>query len=340
VFWGQKETPLPQGRSSELPAAHTRGRAVAFGALIVVIIALAVSVAAATLRPTPAAAASNREVARLAAQVSSLDAQISGQVSEYAAAVHALDTVRATIKSNRRTLGIASFNLMVARHALQMRLVILYKQQSGGVLDVLFNSADFGDAMAQVDAVQRLTASDVDVARELAGYERDIENQTVKLKADEQSLVKLVADLKSKMAAINASLVMRTALLAGARADVAAAALHQAPPPPPPVVPGGAGQGPWWPLIKQSAAANGVSAIGMYRLMMIESGGSATASNGGHYIGLFQYAPRTWAGSWNPWRTASITDGAAQIKATGHALKLGYGPSCWAGTYSWAFGTN
>ena len=332
---------MPQGRSSELPAAHTRGRAVAFGALIVVIIALAVSVAAATLRPTPAAAASNREVARLAAQVSSLDAQISGQVSEYAAAVHALDTVRATIKSNRRTLGIASFNLMVARHALQMRLVILYKQQSGGVLDVLFNSANFGDAMAQVDAVQRLTASDVEVARELAGYERDIENRTVKLKADEQSLVKLVADLQTKMAAVHASLAARTTLLAGARADVAAAALKQAPPPPPPVIPGGAvGQGPWWPLIRRSAAANGVSAIGMYRLMMIESGGSATASNGGHYLGLFQYAPSTWAGSWNPWRTASIIDGAAQIKATGHALKLGYGPSWWAGSYAWAFGTN
>jgi peptidoglycan hydrolase CwlO-like protein len=336
----QKETPLPQGRPSEPPAAHHRGRAIAFGAFIAVTITLAMSVAAATLRPAPAVAATNSDVARLAAEVSALDAQISAQVSDYAAAVHALDTVRGSIKANRRTLGIASFNLSIARRALQMRLVILYKQQTGGVLDVLFNSADFGDAMAQVDAVQRLTASDVEVARELAGYERDIENRRVKLKADEQSLVKLVADLKAKMATIHTSLAARTTMLAGARADVAAAALKRVPAPPPPVVPGGpAGQGPWWPAIKQAAAANGVSASGMYRLMMIESGGSATASNGGRFLGLFQYARSTWAGSWNPWRTASITDGAAQIKATAHALKLGYGPSWWAGTYAWAFGT-
>jgi peptidoglycan hydrolase CwlO-like protein len=340
VFCNEKETPLYQGRSSELPAAHTRGRAVVVGAFIAILIALALSVAAAMLRPALAAATSSREVARLAAQVSALDAQISAQVSDYAAAVHALDGVRASIKTNQRTLGIASFNLTVARRALQMRLVIIYKQQTGGVFDVLFNSANFGDAMAQVDAVQRLTASDAEVARELAGFERDIENRMVKLKADEQSLVKLVTDLKAKMATVDASLAARKALLAGARADVAAAAVKQAPPPPPPVVPGGSGQGPWWPLIKQSAAANGVSASGMYRLMMAESGGSATASNGGRYLGLFQYARSTWAGSWNPWRAASITDGAAQIKATGRALKLGYGPSWWPGTYSWAFGTN
>ena len=71
--------------------------------------------------------------------------------------------------------------------------------------------------------------------------------------------------------------------------------------------------------------------------MMIESGGSATVIGAGGYYGLFQYAPSTWKGSWNPWRSSSITDGAAQIKATALALSQGYGHAWWDPSYTWAF---
>ena len=85
-----------------------------------------------------------------------------------------------------------------------------------------------------------------------------------------------------------------------------------------------------------AAAANGIWAEGLYRLMLAESGGSATASNGVDE-GLFQYARGTWKGSWNPWRAASILDGAAQIKATALAVRLGYGPTWWPATFPLAF---
>ena len=75
----------------------------------------------------------------------------------------------------------------------------------------------------------------------------------------------------------------------------------------------------------------------MYRLMMIESGGSATVVGPGGYYGLFQYAPGTWKGSWNPWRSSSIADGAAQIKATALAIRQGYGHAWWDPSYTWAF---
>ena len=99
----------------------------------------------------------------------------------------------------------------------------------------------------------------------------------------------------------------------------------------------GDGTGPWWPLIQSAAVANGVSARGMYRLMMIESGGSAGVVGPGGYYGLFQYAPSTWKGSWNPWRSASVTDGAAQIKATALAIRQGNGHAWWDPSYTWAF---
>jgi hypothetical protein len=75
----------------------------------------------------------------------------------------------------------------------------------------------------------------------------------------------------------------------------------------------------------------------MYRLMVIESGGYASIVGPGGYYGLFQYHPTTWKGSWNPYRSAGITDGAAQIRATALALKMGYGHAWWDPSYSWAF---
>ncbi len=68
----------------------------------------------------------------------------------------------------------------------------------------------------------------------------------------------------------------------------------------PPVVPDRVGGQQWWPLITAAAGRYGLSAGGMFRLMMIESGGSATASNGGAFLGLYQYAPSTWAGVLEP----------------------------------------
>jgi hypothetical protein len=62
----------------------------------------------------------------------------------------------------------------------------------------------------------------------------------------------------------------------------------------------------------------------MYRVMMCESGGNPRAKGArGAYLGLFQYAPATWRGSWNPYRNSSIWDAKAQIYATAKAWSIG-----------------
>jgi hypothetical protein len=66
------------------------------------------------------------------------------------------------------------------------------------------------------------------------------------------------------------------------------------------------------------------SADKMYRVMMCESGGNPSASGGGGaWLGLFQYAPRTWRASWNPYRTNSIWDAKSQVYATARAWSIG-----------------
>ncbi len=62
----------------------------------------------------------------------------------------------------------------------------------------------------------------------------------------------------------------------------------------------------------------------MYRVMMCESGGNPRASGGGGaWLGLYQYAPTTWRGSWNSYRKSSIWDAKAQIYATAKAWSIG-----------------
>jgi uncharacterized protein YraI len=61
----------------------------------------------------------------------------------------------------------------------------------------------------------------------------------------------------------------------------------------------------------------------MWRVMMCESSGSPNAVGGGRYMGLFQYSPSTWAGSWNPYRNNSIWDAKSQIFATARAWSIG-----------------
>ncbi|HYP40179.1 MAG TPA: SH3 domain-containing protein [Chloroflexia bacterium] len=62
----------------------------------------------------------------------------------------------------------------------------------------------------------------------------------------------------------------------------------------------------------------------MWSVMMCESGGNPGASGGGGaWLGLFQYAPSTWRGSWNPYRNSSIWDAKSQIFATAKAWSIG-----------------
>jgi hypothetical protein len=94
-------------------------------------------------------------------------------------------------------------------------------------------------------------------------------------------------------------------------------------------------RGQWKPLIEIAARRHGVSAAGLHRMMLLESGGRRAV--GGMYKGLFQYYPGTWAGSWNPWRHESIYNGWAQIRATAYAVSRGMGASQWPHTYPMAF---
>ena len=98
-----------------------------------------------------------------------------------------------------------------------------------------------------------------------------------------------------------------------------------------------ASQGRWRPIITVAAARYHVNGAGIYRMMLRESGGRRFAGSGTAFQGLFQYYPGTWHASWNPWRSASIYNGMAQIFATCYAVHKGMGPRMWANTFASAY---
>ena len=316
------------------------------------LLALCALVAAVALTAAPAGARTaalqqNRDKARaIAAEISSLDAQIGSAVTRYSRATRGLEAVRQQLKENRRLQRLAYKELGLARATLAARAVAMYKHNDVTPMDAVLGAADLGDLVTQLTMVRTIARCDRDIVRTIESTKSELKDRSVKLVADERTAEKLVGACKTELSTIRARLDERRAALAGVHSDIRRlvsqtqkAAPAPAPTVEPPAAGGGDGDGtgPWWSLIQAAAASNGVSARGMYRLMMIESGGSAVVVGPGGYYGLFQYAPTTWKGSWNPWRTSSITDGAAQIKATALAIHQGYGHSWWDPSFTWAF---
>lgn len=288
----------------------------------------------------------NREKARaLAARIAELDDGIAAAVQRYSAATRQLDETRAAIERNRKRLQVARYELALARDTLTRRAVALYKHEDVTSLDVVFGADDFGDLVGHMTMMRRVARSDAELVVTVTRAEKDLVKSSARLAADLRAASKLVAQSETEQKAIRAELEQRRALLAGVNAEIRALLRRQAAAQAKATTKGGASEpsgdlvdtSGWWPLINQAAKANGVSAQGMHRLMMAESGGSPNVEGPGGYHGLFQYAPSTWRGAWNPWRGRSIYDGAAQIRATALALRLGYGPSWWRNTYGWAF---
>ena len=326
--------------------------AACFVALAAALLALVLPSA---LRATGAQLLSARAQAeQLSRQIAGLDAGIDAATGRCARAGDALRDVRRSVARNRRLQATGREDLAAARAALAQRAVALYKQDEISTLAAILSADDFTVMVGRLSLVHDIVSADKAIVRRVEQAQRRLQHRAAELAAGERAARRLVRRRDRELAAIKARLGERQELLDSTRADIRRLVAQQTPAAPAPEpaatspapssggssggAPAGTGSGPWWSLIEQAAAVNGVSARGMYKLMMVESGGDASVVGPGGYFGLFQYAPATWRGSWNPYRGRSITDGAAQIKATALALRLGYGHAWWDPSYSYAFG--
>jgi len=135
-------------------------------------------------------------------------------VEKYNQATSQLTTVRQQIKENEHLLKVAEYNLDVANTQLQSRAENIYKTRDVGIVDVLFASNSFDDLVTQLNLMERLGNSDVDIVRSIAAYQQNIKDRRVKLDADKKAAAKLVtkrAAKKSEVLAVQGRLEQMTA---------------------------------------------------------------------------------------------------------------------------------
>src|SRR5665648_579782 len=135
-------------------------------------------------------------------------------VEKYNQATSQLTTVRQQIKENQHLLKVAQYNLDVANTQLQSRAENIYKTRDVGFVDVLFASNSFDDLVTQINLMERLGNSDVDIVRSIAAYQQDIKDRRLKLNADKKAAAKLVtkrAAKKSEVLAVQGRLEQMTA---------------------------------------------------------------------------------------------------------------------------------
>lgn len=285
----------------------------------------------------------------IADEVATLDRRLAGLVGSYAAASAELKAVNEQIARNQQRLDEAEGELEAARADVGRRAAALYKERPVTLVDVIAGSSSFAELLTQLNFLGKVSRHDDWMLTDLERMKGDVAQRRRQLLADREAARTALARKKAEQARVKEALAERKSTLAGLHGEISRleASLRRpvvtsAPAPPAgDTDPGSAStdvpRGGWWSLIQQAAAANGVDANGMYRLMMAESGGRPELVGFGQYYGLFQYCQSTWKASWNPYRSSAICDGPAQIKATALALKMGKGPYWWPNTYGPAF---
>ena len=130
-------------------------------------------------------------------------------VEKYNQASTQLATVQAKIDENQKQLENARNNLEQANTQLMLRAQSIYKSRDVGVIDAIFQADSFDELITQMDLMERLGNSDVDTVHAIAAYKRDIKDRRIRLKADEKSAARLVAEReqhKNELIALQADL--------------------------------------------------------------------------------------------------------------------------------------
>jgi cell wall-associated NlpC family hydrolase len=171
--------------------------------------------------------ASASPVADKKAQLRQVQARLQGAYHEADMAVEKLNqatsqltTVQQQIKENQHLLKVAEYNLDVANTQLQSRAESIYKTRDVGIVDVLFASNSFDDLVTQLNLMERLGNSDVDIVKSIAAYQQDIQDRRVKLDADKKAAAKLVTERAAQKSAVLAVQARLEQMTAGIKSDI------------------------------------------------------------------------------------------------------------------------
>ena len=156
------------------------------------------------------------------AQIQEIDGQLSHAIESYNLANVKLDRIKGELKTNSRHLTIARSSLKAAQAHLSERLVALYQGGGdGGTIEVILAAESIDDLLNRIDAVDRVSAQDARVLREVKSFRAQVIDRKGRLERAKKAQVQVVADKATQRRSIEGQLAERQRLLGTIKDQIA-----------------------------------------------------------------------------------------------------------------------
>ena len=184
---------------------------------------MAVSLASTrTAAADPSVSAKRAEAEGVLAQIQEIDGQLSHAIEAYNLANVKLDRIKADLKTNSQHLTIAKTSLKRAQVHLSERLVSLYKNGGdGSTIEVILGAKSIDDLLNRIDAVDRVSAQDARVLREVKSFRTQVIERKGRLERAQKAQVSVVADRAAQRSSIEGQLAERQRLLSSIKDQIA-----------------------------------------------------------------------------------------------------------------------
>jgi len=187
--------------------------------------ALLVTVSLASVRSAaadPSITAKQAEAQSVLAQIQEIDGQLSHAIESYNLANVKLDRIKGELRTNSHHLAVARTSLKRAQVHLSERLVSLYKNGGdGSTIEVILGAKSIDDLLNRIDAVDRVSAQDARVLREVKSFRAQVIERKGRLERAHKAQVSVVADRAAQRSSIEGQLAERQRLLSSIKDQIA-----------------------------------------------------------------------------------------------------------------------
>ena len=155
-------------------------------------------------------------------QIREVDSQLAHAIEDFNLANVRLAKVDVELKANARHLVRARSSLKGAQAHLSERLVSLYVNGAeGSAMEVLLGAESLDDLLTRIDAVERVSAQDGRVLKEVKAYRAEVQRRKAKLKQARIVQAREVAQRADRRQSIEAQLRERQSMLASIQDQIA-----------------------------------------------------------------------------------------------------------------------
>ena len=187
--------------------------------------ALLVAAALASVNPAaadPTVDAKQAQAQDVLDQIQEIDGQLGVAIEAYNHANVKLDRIQGDLKANARHLTLAKKSLKNAQAHLSHRLVSLYVNGGDGTsLEVLLGAISLDDLLNRLDAVERVSAQDTRVLREVKHFGVEVKQRKLQLQRARAAQARVVADRAAQRRSIEGQLAERRRMLNSIKSEIA-----------------------------------------------------------------------------------------------------------------------